>query len=86
MLQKPLKAVYPFWDWLFAIYCAKLGTMVYVIITGKGLAGMKNSNFKIAISLIVFVISLALLVGGYQLYMKYGLIDPLKQQLEAGLR
>ena len=44
---------------------------------------MKNSNFKIAISLIVFVISLALLVGGYQLYMKYGLIDPLKQQLEA---
>jgi len=43
---------------------------------------MKKSDFKTAISLLVFVISLAVLMGGYQLYMKYVIVGPLKQQLE----
>lgn len=44
---------------------------------------MKKSDFKTAISLAVFVISLAILMGGYQLYTKYMIINPVIQQLEA---
>jgi hypothetical protein len=44
---------------------------------------MKNSDFKTAITLVVFVISLGLLLGGYKLYVKYTMVEPVKQQLQA---
>lgn len=44
---------------------------------------MKNNDFKTAITLVVFVITLGLLLGSYQLYAKYIMVEPVKQQLQA---
>lgn len=44
---------------------------------------MRNSDFKTALALVVFVISLGLLLGGYQFYVKYAMVEPVKRELEA---
>ncbi len=44
---------------------------------------MKKGDFRTAISLLVFVCALGLLLGGYQLYSKYGMVNPLERELQA---
>lgn len=44
---------------------------------------MKKSDFRAAISLLVFVCSLGILLAGYQLYSKYGMVNPVEKELEA---
>jgi hypothetical protein len=44
---------------------------------------MKKSDFRTAISLLVFACTLGILLGGYQLYTKYGMVNPVEKQLKA---
>lgn len=44
---------------------------------------MKKTDFKAAISLLVFACSLVILLGGYQLYNKYGMVNPVEKELKA---
>ena len=44
---------------------------------------MKNTDFKTALTLVIFAISLGLFLGGYQLYGKYFTVEPLKQELQS---